>query len=120
MGSLTLALVEVVGQGRPAIAWYLARARPMSYGPPGGLIFRTTSTYDARNGDRVMMPYNSYQLYQIERAKNPAEIRRVDEQAGRLAAAASSVFRGITRPVQAMRRPSPVTACRLPRTAYTA
>jgi hypothetical protein len=35
----------------------------------------------------IMVPYNSYRLYQIERAKSPAEIRRADEQAARLASA---------------------------------
>ena len=64
-----------------------------------------------------MMPYHSYQLYQIERAKNPAEIRRADEQAARLASAASSLIRSITRPVRVMRRPSPAGTCRLPRPA---
>jgi len=53
-----------------------------------------------------MMPYDTYRLYQIERAKSPAEIRRADEQAARLASAASSLFRRITRPWLAMRRPS--------------
>ena len=64
-----------------------------------------------------MMPYHSYRLYQIERAKSPAEIRHADEQAARLASAASSVFRGITRPFRAMRRPYPAGTCRLPRPA---
>lgn len=61
-----------------------------------------------------MMPYNSYQLYQVERAKSPAEVRRADEQAGRLASAASSLLRGITRPVRAMGRSSPDATRRLP------
>jgi hypothetical protein len=52
-----------------------------------------------------MMPYDTYRLYQVERAKSPAEIRHADEQAGRLASAASSLFRGITRPWRARRRP---------------
>ena len=26
------------------------------------------------------MPYDTYRLYQIERAKSPAEVRRADEQ----------------------------------------
>ena len=52
-----------------------------------------------------MMPFDSYQLYQVERAKSPAEIRHADEQAGRLASAASSLFRGIVRPWRARRRP---------------
>lgn len=64
-----------------------------------------------------MMPYNSYRLYQIERAKSPAEIRRADEQAARLASAASSLFRSVMRPVRAIRRPSPVATRRLPRPA---
>jgi hypothetical protein len=64
-----------------------------------------------------MMPYNSYRLYQIERAKSPAEIRHADEQAGRLASAASSVFRGITGPFRVTRRPSSAGTCRLPRPA---
>jgi hypothetical protein len=66
---------------------------------------------------KAMMPDTSYRLYQIERVKSRAEIRRADEQAGRLAAAASSLLRGITRPVRAMRRPSPIAMGRLPRPA---
>jgi hypothetical protein len=64
-----------------------------------------------------MMPYDNYRLYQIERAKSPAEVRRADEQAARLASAASSLFRGITRPWRAMRRSSPVATRELPRPA---
>jgi hypothetical protein len=52
-----------------------------------------------------MLPYDTYRLYQIERAKSPAEIRRAHEQAARLASAASSLFRSIMRPWRAMRRP---------------
>ena len=33
------------------------------------------------------MPYDTYRLHQIERVKSPAEVRRADEQAARLAAA---------------------------------
>lgn len=51
------------------------------------------------------MCYTSYQLYQIERAKNPAEVQRADEQAARLASALSSLFRGTARPVGAIPRP---------------
>ena len=41
-----------------------------------------------------MTPYDAYRLYQIERrGRNPAEMRRADEQAGRLAFAISSLFR---------------------------
>jgi hypothetical protein len=68
-------------------------------------------------GGGIMMPYDNYRLYQIERAKSPAEVRRADEQAARLASAASSLFRGITRPWRAMRRPSPVAPRDLPRPA---
>ncbi len=32
-----------------------------------------------------MMPYQAYQLYQIERPKSRAEIRRADEQLGHMA-----------------------------------
>jgi len=59
-------------------------------------------------GGGIMMLYDNYRLYQIERTTSPAEVRRADEQAARLASAASSLFRGITRPWRAMRRPSPV------------
>jgi hypothetical protein len=31
-----------------------------------------------------MMPYDNYRLYQIERAKSPAEVRRAHEQSGPL------------------------------------
>ena len=53
------------------------------------------------------MPYDSYRLYQIERAKSPAEVQRADEQAARLMSAVSSLLRGLTRPVRAFRRPYP-------------
>jgi hypothetical protein len=53
-----------------------------------------------------MMPYSSYRLYQIERVKGPAEIRHADEQAARLASAASSLFRSISRPFRVKRGPS--------------
>ena len=29
------------------------------------------------------MPYDTYRLYQIQRVKSPAEVRRADEQAAR-------------------------------------
>jgi len=56
------------------------------------------------------MPYDSYRLYQAERAKSSAEIRRADEQLGRLAAAASWLFRGIMRPARAVRMRYPAAA----------
>jgi hypothetical protein len=64
-----------------------------------------------------MMPNDTYRLFQLERANSLSEIRRADEQAARLAVAASSLYRGITRPVRAMRRPSTAAACGLPRPA---
>ncbi len=64
-----------------------------------------------------MMPYDTYRLYQIERVKTPAEVRRTDAQSARLAAAASALFRGITRPVRATGRPSAAAARSLPRPA---
>ena len=44
-----------------------------------------------------MMPYDAYRLYQIERTKSPAEIRRDDEQAARIAFALAALFEAITR-----------------------
>jgi hypothetical protein len=64
-----------------------------------------------------MMPYHTYRLYQIERAKSRAEVRRADEQAARLASAASSLVRGITRSWRAIRRPFPAVTRDLPRPA---
>ena len=43
-----------------------------------------------------MGPYDTYRIYQIERAKSPAEVRREDQQAAQLASALSSLFHGIT------------------------
>jgi hypothetical protein len=45
-----------------------------------------------------MMPYDTYRLYQAGRVRSPAEVRCADERAGRLAAAASRLFRSVTRP----------------------
>ena len=53
------------------------------------------------------MPYDTYRLYQIERAKSPAEVQYADEQAARLISAVSSLLRGLTLPVRAIRRPYP-------------
>jgi hypothetical protein len=63
------------------------------------------------------MPYDTYRLHQIERAKCPGDVRRGDEQAARLSSAVSSLFRSITRPARAVRRPLPATARSLPRPA---
>ena len=64
-----------------------------------------------------MMPYDTYRLHQIERAKSPGEVRRADEQAAGIASAVSSLLRGITWPARAVRRPFPAAAPRLPRPA---
>jgi hypothetical protein len=51
-----------------------------------------------------MMPYDTYRLYQVERAKSPAEVQRADEQAAQPASAVSSLLRGITRSARAGQR----------------
>ena len=64
-----------------------------------------------------MTPYDTYRIYQIERAKSLAEVRRADEQAARFASAVSSLFGGITRPVRAIWRLHPAGSPGLPRPA---
>lgn len=64
-----------------------------------------------------MMPYNSYRLYETERVKSPAEIRRAEEQEARMVAAVSSLFRELGRPVQAARRQYTAAARRVLRMA---
>jgi hypothetical protein len=49
-------------------------------------------------GSVVMMPYQVYQLYQAERTKTAAEIRRADEQLGELSRAVSSAWQHAVRP----------------------
>jgi hypothetical protein len=68
-------------------------------------------------GVQVMMPYDTYRLYQIERAPSPAEVRYADEQAARAAATVSSLFGGLTRLVRMMRSPSAVPTHGLPHPA---
>jgi hypothetical protein len=77
---------------------------------------RTTSMDDV-HGSETMMPYDTYRLYQIERAPSPAEVRYADEQAACMASAVSSLFRGVTRLVRTTRRPSGVPAHGRPRPA---
>jgi hypothetical protein len=43
-----------------------------------------------------MMPYQTYQLYAIERPKSADELRRADERAGRTAAAIAGMLRRLT------------------------
>jgi hypothetical protein len=45
-----------------------------------------------------MMLYDTYRLFQAERAKSRAEIRCADQQAARLASAVSRLLRALTRP----------------------
>lgn len=47
-----------------------------------------------------MMPYDTARLYQIERRKNPGEIRRADEQAAQFLSAVSSLVSGFVWPVR--------------------
>lgn len=47
-----------------------------------------------------MMPYDTYRMYQVERAKSPGEIQRSAEQAARLASAVAWLFRAVTRPAR--------------------
>jgi hypothetical protein len=53
------------------------------------------------------MPYDTYRLHQIGRAKSSAEVRRADEQAARVASALSSLLLSITRPARAEHKPFP-------------
>jgi hypothetical protein len=64
-----------------------------------------------------MMPYDTYRIYQVDRDKSLAEVRRADEQAARFASAVSSLFGGITRPVRAIWRLHPTGSPGLPRPA---
>jgi hypothetical protein len=50
-----------------------------------------------------MMPYQVYQLYQAERTKTAAEIRRADEQLGELSQALSSAWHRVTWPKAVLR-----------------
>ena len=48
-----------------------------------------------------MMPYQAYQLHQIERPKSRAEIRRADEQLGRMAESMTALRERMTQRVAA-------------------
>ena len=50
-----------------------------------------------------MMPYQSYQVFQAERPKTYAEIRRSDEQLGHMAENMSRLWRHATRPIALLR-----------------
>jgi hypothetical protein len=58
-----------------------------------------------------MMPYQSYQLYQAERPKTAAEIRRADEQLSHMAENVSQLWQLATRPVALLRGQSRQPAC---------
>jgi hypothetical protein len=64
-----------------------------------------------------MMPYQSYQVYQAERPKTAADIRRTDAQLGHMAENISWLWQHATRPIALLRgrdrrpaRPEPLGA----------
>ena len=52
-----------------------------------------------------MMPYQTYQLYDIRRPKSAAEIRSADERAGRIAAAIAGLLLPLARTSRMSRSP---------------
>jgi hypothetical protein len=58
-----------------------------------------------------MMPYQSYQSYQAERPKTAAEIRRADEQLGRMAENVSWLWQRAIRPITLLRRQDQRPVC---------
>lgn len=48
------------------------------------------------------MPYGAYQLYQAERTKSAAEIRRADAQLGEISRTLSSAWHHASRPAGAL------------------
>ena len=52
-----------------------------------------------------MTPYQAYQLHQIERPKSRAEIRRADEQLGRMAESVTALRERVAQRVTALARP---------------
>ncbi|MGO8889238.1 MAG: hypothetical protein ACLP8X_32065 [Streptosporangiaceae bacterium] len=58
-----------------------------------------------------MMPYHSYQIYQAERPKTAAEIRRADEQLGHMAETVSWLWCRATRPIVRFRATGQRPAC---------
>ncbi len=58
-----------------------------------------------------MMPYQSYQIYQAERTKTAAEVRRADEQLGHMAESVSWLWCRATRPMGLLRGSSQRPAC---------
>jgi len=58
-----------------------------------------------------MMPYQSYQLFQAERPKTVAEIRRADEQLGHMAENVSRLWQHTIRPIALLRGHDRQPAC---------
>ena len=58
-----------------------------------------------------MMPYQSYQIYQAERPKSAAEIRRADEQLGHMAENVSRLWQHAIRPTTLFRDHDRQPAC---------
>jgi hypothetical protein len=58
---------------------------------------------EANAGSVTMMPYQVFQLYQAERTKTAAEIRRADDRLGELSQALSSAWHHATRPTAVLR-----------------
>jgi len=54
-----------------------------------------------------MMPYQSYQIYQAERPKSAAEIRRADEQLGHMAENVSWLWQHAIRRITLFPGPGP-------------
>jgi hypothetical protein len=49
-----------------------------------------------------MTPYGAYQLYQAERPKSAAEVRRADEQLGEISRTLSAAWHHASRPAGAL------------------
>ena len=58
-----------------------------------------------------MMPYPIYQIYQAERPKSTAEIRRADEQLGQMAENVSWLWQHAIRPITLLRGQDRRPAC---------
>jgi hypothetical protein len=58
-----------------------------------------------------MMPYQSYQIYQAERPRTAAEIRRADVQLGHMAKNISWLWQQATRPIALLRGQDRRPAC---------
>ena len=58
-----------------------------------------------------MMPYQSYQMYQTQRTKTAAEIRRADVQLGHMAENISWLWQRATRPIALVRGQGRRPAC---------